>query len=138
MIPEVHLITGPIRLPEWRPPFNTEDGAQVIFTGHIRGSENDQPITAIEYEVYESMAQNEIRRLCTEIQKEWPVSRAVIVHRRDSVPVGEAAVLILVQAPRRRTAFRFAEIFLDRLKEEVPIWKSRIIPAAKARHAEPH
>ena len=38
------------------------------------------------------------------------------------------AVLIAVSTPHRAEAFALAGAFMDRLKQDVPIWKVRAIP----------
>jgi molybdopterin synthase catalytic subunit len=46
------------------------------------------------------------------------------VHRLGDVPVGEASVVVVVAAEHRAPAFDACRFLMDRLKNEVPIWKS--------------
>ena len=46
------------------------------------------------------------------------------------VPVGEAAIHVIVAARHRAAAFALLTGFMDRLKQDVPIWKRRAIDSA--------
>jgi len=50
-------------------------------------------------------------------------------HRLGEVRVGETAIVIEVLAAHRGEAFAIAAAFMDRLKQDVPIWKMRAIEA---------
>ena len=47
----------------------------------------------------------------------------LFVHRLGAVAVGAISVAIATSAPHRRNALRAAEWLMDRIKQEVPIWK---------------
>lgn len=100
-------------------------GAVVEFTGVVRGTEEGQPIAALEYEAYESMALSEMRRLLTELGQVHPCHAVQVIHRLGVVPAGEAAIYVRVGAAHRAEAFALMMAFLDRLKQVVPIWKRR-------------
>jgi len=46
-----------------------------------------------------------------------------ISHRLGRVPVGEASILVRIEAKHRVEAFGMLFAFMDRLKRDVPIWK---------------
>jgi molybdopterin synthase catalytic subunit len=52
----------------------------------------------------------------------------LILHRTGIVPVGEAAIIIRATARHRAEAFALVSGFMDRLKQDVPIWKVRGVP----------
>jgi molybdopterin synthase catalytic subunit len=106
-------------------------GAWVEFRGVVRGEENEQPIAALEYEAYSPMAEREMRRLLTELSGAKPCLAARVIHRVGIVPVGEAAVYIGIAARHRAEAFALLAGFMDRLKQDVPIWKRRALTAAQ-------
>ncbi len=54
---------------------------------------------------------------------QWPLVGCALVHRLGEVGLGEASVAVAVSSPHRRDAFAAAEWLMDRLKQEVPIWK---------------
>ncbi|MEI6491686.1 MAG: molybdenum cofactor biosynthesis protein MoaE [Verrucomicrobiota bacterium] len=102
-------------------------GALVEFTGIVRGMEEGRLISALRYEAYQPMATNQIRRILNEVHALHPCIRATVLHRTGVVPVGQAAVYVGVEAVHRAEAFALASGFMDRLKQDVPIWKTEII-----------
>ena len=52
-----------------------------------------------------------------------PVEDVTIIHRLGWVPVGEASLHVRVQAKHRGPALAFCGALIDRMKEDVPIWK---------------
>ena len=102
-------------------------GAIVEFTGIVRGMEDGRVISALRYEAYQPMATNQIRRILNELQALHPCIRATVLHRTGVVPVRQAAVYVGVEAVHRAEAFALALGFMDRLKQDVPIWKTEVI-----------
>ena len=104
-------------------------GAWVEFRGVVRGEENGQPIAALEYDVYSPMAEHEMRRIIEEIATAQPCLCVKAIHRIGVIPVGEAAVYVGVAGKHRAEAFAMLTGFMDRLKQDVPIWKHRALTA---------
>ena len=102
-------------------------GAWLEFRGVVRGEENGQTIRALEYEAYPEMAGREIRRLLQEISARHPCRAAKVIHRVGVIPVGETAIYVGVASPHRGEAIALLAEFMDRLKQDVPIWKRRAI-----------
>lgn len=98
-------------------------GAVVEFAGVVRGEEEGAPIAALQYEAYESMARSEMERLAGELSLEYPCQRMEVRHRIGCVPVGQASILVRIEAKHRAEAFGMLAAFMDRLKRDVPIWK---------------
>jgi molybdopterin synthase catalytic subunit len=98
-------------------------GALVRFEGRVRPEENGVLIDALLYEAYMPMAQNQMHAILQELAQVWPCSLARVRHRIGLVPVGEAAIVVEVFARHRAEAFALASTFMDRLKQDVPIWK---------------
>ena len=103
-------------------------GGVVVFWGVVRDRENGQPIAALEYTAYRQMAEHQFRKLIETTKARWPLRRLRVVHRLGVVPVGEASLLVRVEAAHRGEAFAAAQFIIDELKEKVPIWK-RAVPA---------
>lgn len=115
---------------EAQPPLATATlGAWVKFRGVVRGEENNLPIAALEYEAYSPMAEREMRRLLSELTTAQPCLAACVIHRIGIVPVGEAAIDVGIAAKHRAEAFALLAGFMDRLKQDVPIWKRRALTA---------
>ena len=103
-------------------------GAVVEFSGIVRGEENGSAISALEYQAYQPMAEREIERVAREINVEHPCAFVRVHHRVGIIPVGETAIVLQAASPHRGAAFAFASAFMDRLKQDVPIWKIRGVP----------
>jgi molybdopterin synthase catalytic subunit len=108
-------------------PFATPDsrnyGAEVCFNGIIRGIEGTSRIEGIAYEAYSEMAEKVIRQILLSIADEHDYIGAEVIHRVGDVPVGESAIRVTVWSKHRKEAFNVAMEFMDRLKQDVPIWK---------------
>jgi molybdopterin synthase catalytic subunit len=50
-----------------------------------------------------------------------------VIHRVGIVPVGEAAIYVGIAARHRAEAFGLLDEFMNRLKQDVPIWKLRAL-----------
>ena len=105
-------------------------GAWVEFAGVVRGLENGTPIAALEYEAYETMALRVMREILEGLARRLACESAWVIHRIGVVPVGETAIWIGVGATHRETALGLVAEFMNRLKQDVPIWKRRALTAA--------
>ena len=102
-------------------------GAVAEFRGLVRGEEHGRPIGGLEYEVYSPMAERTMRQICTELAASGHCLYVRVTHRIGMVPVGEAAIHVVVASQHRAAGFAFLTGFMDRLKQEVPIWKLRAL-----------
>lgn len=102
----------------------THTGAVLEFSGVVRDAEQARPIAALFYEAYEPMARRSIAGLIRETASRFPVQFVLIRHRTGWVAVGQTSLYIRVESTHRAEAFAFCAAFIDRLKEDVPIWKS--------------
>lgn len=101
-------------------------GGVVTFTGTVRSPSKGKAIARLEYEAYAPMAEKQLRRIIEEAQARWPGVEVAVVHRVGVLLPGEAAVVIAVAAPHRGEAFAACQYTIDRLKEDVPIWKKEV------------
>ena len=101
-------------------------GAVVHFLGVVRGSEGEASISALEYEVFQRMAEHQIGLLFDEIDKRWPVESVRLVHRIGVVKVSEPSLWVEVVAPHRGEAFAACQWLIDELKHVAPIWKKPV------------
>jgi molybdopterin molybdotransferase len=128
---EIELTQGPIA-EKILPPSTGAQGAWLEFRGVVRGEENGQAISALEYEAYPEMAAREIRRLLGEIFIRHPCLAAKIIHRIGTIPVGETAIYVGVASAHRSEGIALLAEFMDQLKQDVPIWKRRTLPVSTA------
>jgi molybdopterin synthase catalytic subunit len=95
-------------------------GAIVTFQGTTRDVEE------LEYEAYREMAEERMAAIVAEAVERHGLQAAAAEHRVGSVPREEASVLVAASAAHRAEAFAGAREIIDRIKEEVPIWKKEI------------
>jgi len=98
-------------------------GGLVTFTGVVRDHSKGKRVTRLDYEAYAPMAEKKLAEIAAEARAQWPGTLVAVMHRVGTLSPGELAVVIAVSAPHRKEAFRACEHVIDRLKEDVPIWK---------------
>jgi molybdopterin synthase catalytic subunit len=92
----------------------------------VRDLEDAKPIRALEYSAYQEMAEHQFRNLLAETRQKWPLKRIRVIHRLGTIPVGEASLLVRVEAAHRGEAFAAAQFIIDELKQRVTIWKKPV------------
>ncbi len=108
---------------ESAPQMNEGMGAVVTFLGVVRGTEDGETITAINYEANEEMALHQFGLIFDAIEKRWPVESVCLVHRLGVVPANEGSLRVEVITPHRAEAFEACQFLINEMKEKVPIWK---------------
>jgi molybdopterin synthase catalytic subunit len=100
-------------------------GAVVTFSGTARDHSDGRPdVARLEYEAYEEQVVPRLAAIAAEARTRWPeLGRVALLHRVGEVPIGDAAVVVVVSAPHREAAFEAARFGIDTLKATVPIWK---------------
>ena len=126
MTVDILLQREPIVLKTDVPP---EAGAVVRFEGRVRAAEQGRTIRALIYEAYQPMAEHQIEKILRELGAQHPCLSVRMRHRIGEVRVGEIAVVIEALAAHRAEAFALASGFMDRLKQDVPIWKMKAVEA---------
>ena len=101
-------------------------GATVVFCGTTRNASGDRVVVGLRYEAYTEMAVSVIRWIVKRVRLECPIGKVALGHRLGEVGVSEASVVLAVAAPRRRDAFKAAQMVMDELKTIVPIWKKEL------------
>jgi len=99
------------------------DGAVVTFDGIVRDNFDGRSVRALEYEAYAEMAEKKMAEIGTEVQRKFEVGEIAIVHRLGHLEIGESSIVIAVAAPHRHAAFEACAYAMDRVKEDVPVWK---------------
>lgn len=99
------------------------DGAILVFSGVVRNHDAGRAVASLQYEAYETMAAEALRKICEEVRGRFEVGDIAVVHRIGELEVGETSVVIAVGAPHRDAAYQASREIIERLKREVPIWK---------------
>ena len=106
-------------------------GAVVDFQGVVRRDEQGESIAGLHYEAYRPMAEREIERIVRELLTEFPCREVYVAHRLGFVPVGEASISVQIASAHRGEAIKFLEQFMNRMKQDVPIWKRTLQSSAR-------
>ncbi len=98
-------------------------GAVSLFLGTVRDLNDGRPVSGMEYEAYESMAESELRAIADETCRRIAGLRLVVEHRVGTLDIGEASVAIVAAHAHRAQAMDGAREVIEALKRRVPIWK---------------
>ena len=118
------VVDRPLSLPEVVEAVSGPgQGGLVTFSGAVRATSGGKDVAHLEYEAFPPMAEKQMARIAEEAHARWPGVQLAIVHRVGLLAPGELAVVIAASAPHRKEAFLACEWAIDRLKQDVPIWK---------------
>lgn len=138
LIPKVEHAA--LRAEGWSPARDTAGpaapgvvGAALRFEGIVRRGEpseahggDERELLALDYQTYDPMAERELGTLAREVARVHCLSSLVALHSRGRVAVGEVPFVLIVESPHRAEAIAAMSAFIDRLKQDVPIWKKPV------------
>ena len=125
MIIETRILDGP--LPAAQPSALCPGaGALLVFEGLVRELEAERQITALNYLTYEPMAQMQLESLAADTACRHGLLGIQALHSRGRIPVGACSFRLTIAARHRKEALAAMDEFIDRLKRDVPIWKSPV------------
>ncbi|ERH08224.1 MAG: molybdopterin converting factor, large subunit [Halonotius sp. J07HN4] len=106
-------------------PLAERAGAIATFTGRVRvkDSPEDTPTEQLAFEKYENIAADRMAAISDELTDREGVFEVLMHHRVGVMGPGEDIVFVVVLAGHRAEAFRTVEDGINRLKDEVPIFK---------------
>ncbi len=109
-------------------PHADRAGAIATFTGRVRtkDADDDAPTELLEFETYEGIAEQRLIDLREELEARDGIYEVRMHHRTGVIESGEDIVFVVVLAGHRGEAFRTVEDGIDRLKDEVPIFKKEV------------
>ncbi len=102
---------------------NPNSGAVVLFSGEVRDNNKGRAVTHLEYEAYEPMANKMIGSILEEAISKFNLNKAECVHRLGRVEISGCAVVVITGAGHRKEAYDANRFIIDKVKNEVPIWK---------------
>ena len=100
-----------------------QSGAVVLFLGITRNHHEGRRVKGLEYHCYREMALSELERVAREVAKAHGVSHFVVIHRVGRVDIGEASLAVAAGSAHRKAALEATHDFINRLKQDVPIWE---------------
>ena len=106
-------------------PGADRSGAIATFTGRVRAKDDpaDARTDRLTFEKYEGVAEERLDAIRQDLTAREGVFEVLFHHRVGPIDDGEDIVFVVVLAGHRRQAFRTVEDGIDRLKDEVPIFK---------------
>ena len=113
------------------------DGAVVTFDGIVRNNFDGREVRYLEYEAYAAMAEKKMAAIAAEMQAKFAVGDVAMVHRIGRLEIGESSILIAVAAPHRQPAFEACAYAMDRVKQEVPVWKKEFFADGESHWVQP-
>lgn len=123
---KIEIVNGPI---DFSPNDDNreQDGAELVFNGRVRATENGEAITALEYEQYEGMADLELTQLAKDTCAKFPIHDLYCKHRMGQVGIGETSLHVSIWSKHRKEGIDAISWFITELKKRVPIWKWAIL-----------
>jgi len=102
---------------------NPQAGAIVCFEGIVRNHNEGKAVLSLEYEAYESLAENEAAKILNEARQNFSIISALCVHRTGLLDIGDAAVFVGVTSAHRDASLQACRFIIDEIKTRLPIWK---------------
>lgn len=103
-------------------------GGVVTFVGAVRDHARGRAVVRLEYEAYGTMARRQLERLVAEVEAAIPGTICAVHHRVGVLEIGDVAVIVAAGSAHRGEAFTACRMLIDRLKQDVPIWKREVGP----------
>jgi molybdopterin synthase catalytic subunit len=107
-------------------------GATCVFAGTVRNRSEAGDVSGLVYEAWDELAERRLREVAGEMRSTWPVRRVALLHRIGALDVGETSVVVACSAPHRAEAFEACRHGIERLKQDVPIWKKEALATGDA------
>jgi molybdopterin synthase catalytic subunit len=100
-----------------------EDGACLLFLGVVRDHNEGRPVTGLDYEAYQGMAEKTLASIAAEASHRFGTTRISVLHRIGTLGVGEVSTAIAVATPHRGAAYDASRYIIEELKQRLPVWK---------------
>ena len=107
-------------------------GGTCVFVGTVRDHSDAGDVTGLRYEAWNELAVKRLEELADEMLEKWPLRKVAILHRTGDLAIGEASVVIACSAPHRADAFDACRHGIERLKQDVPIWKKEALVSGES------
>lgn len=83
-------------------------------------------MAALDYEAYRPMAEDTIETIARDVCRRHALGAVLVEHSLGRIRVGERSFRTVLWSPHRREALAAMSEFIDRLKADVPIWKTPV------------
>lgn len=106
-----------------RSPRVKEAGAIGTFSGIVREMAGHERTTALEFESFDIVATERIKKIEDELKKREGILEVYIHHKTGRIEAGEDIVFVVILSGHREELFPALRDAIERVKAEVPIWK---------------
>ena len=107
-------------------------GGTCVFLGTVRDHSEAGAVTGLSYEAWDELAVRRLEELGEELFAAWPLRRVAVLHRTGELGLGEVSVVVACSAAHRAEAFEACRHGIERLKQDVPIWKKEALASGEA------
>jgi molybdopterin synthase catalytic subunit len=107
-------------------------GGTCVFVGTVRDHSDAGNVTGLDYEAWDELAERRLGEIAEEMRERWPVRRVALLHRTGALGVGDVSVVVACSAPHRSDAFEACRHGIERIKEDVPIWKKESLTTGES------
>jgi len=107
-------------------------GGTCLFLGTVRDHSSTGEVTALDYEAWDELAGRRLREIGDEMLSRWPACKVALLHRTGHLEIGEVSVVVACSAPHRAEAFEACRHGIERIKQDVPIWKKEGLVSGEA------
>jgi molybdopterin synthase catalytic subunit len=107
-------------------------GGTCVFVGTVRNRSGAGDVTGLTYEAWDEEAERRLLAIVGEAFDGWSPCAMAVVHRSGDLGIGQASVVIAVSAAHRAEAFEACRHVIERLKQDVPIWKKESLVSGDA------
>ena len=99
-------------------------GAIVSFLGTVRDHHHGRGVTHLHYDCYRPMAEKMLAALIAEAAEHYDRDLAASVHHgTGTMTPGQVSVAIHVASAHRVAAFDACRQLIERIKQDLPVWK---------------
>lgn len=107
-------------------------GGTCVFLGTVRDHSDAGEVIGLGYEAWEELAERRLEEVAGEMFDGWPLRRVALLHRTGELTVGEVSVVVACSAAHRAEAFEACRHGIERLKQDVPIWKKEHLASGES------
>lgn len=100
-------------------------GGVTLFVGVVRDHDGGAPVSHLDYSAHPS-ALERLREVALGVVDDFDLVAVAAVHRVGRLAIGDTAVLVAASAAHRGQAYDASRALIDRLKEQVPVWKHQV------------
>ena len=105
-------------------------GGSCVFVGTVRDHSAAGEVTGIAYEAWAELAERRLEAIAEEMLED--ACKVALLHRSGDLGVGDVAVAVAASAAHREQAFAACRHGIERIKQDVPIWKKESLVSGES------